>query len=326
MSEICERLDGMPLAIELAAARIAVLTPAEILDRMGDRFRLLSGGRGRERRRTLQATLDWSYDLLDTDEQDFFRSCGAFVGSFDLAAAVAVGGFDDYEAMDLLESLVSKSLVALDDTRGASDLTRYRLLETVRIYAGDHLARTETVVETRDRHLDYYRSLVETSDWVQSHDIDRAAGFEPDWPNISSALEWTTSNSDWKTAAPLAFGCQALWEHNLPSTEGRRWIELILDHLPEDELYNLASLSPGDPGHAARRLRSRSRGAGQPDRQRICAATNVRLGVVRLPARSPKSGSHPGFGRSEPPGHRRAESGSGVPLPDGVGREQLGAL
>ena len=98
VGEICGRLDGMPLAIELAAARIAVLSPAEILDRMADRFRLLSGGIGRHRRRTLQATLDWSYDLLDDEEQRFFRRLGLFVGSFDLAAAAAVGDLDEYDA------------------------------------------------------------------------------------------------------------------------------------------------------------------------------------------------------------------------------------
>jgi predicted ATPase len=153
--EICQQLDGMPLMIELAAARVSVLTPGEILDRIADRFRVLSGGQGRQKRRTLQATLDWSYDLLDPDEQQFFRRCGVFVGSFDLPAAVALSGFDDYDAMDLLESLVAKSLLSIDEGRD-NPSTRYRLLETIRIYAGDLLARSEDVLAAREAHLQWF--------------------------------------------------------------------------------------------------------------------------------------------------------------------------
>ena len=168
--EICTQLDGMPLSIELAAARVAVLTPQEILDRMADRFRLLSGGRGRQKRRTLQATLDWSYDLLDEDEQAFFRRCGVFVGSFDLPSAVAVSGFDDYEAMDLLESLVAKSLLSIDEGHD-NVTTRYRLLETIRIYAGDLLARSEDVVAAREAHLRCFQSRIVAATFGEAADL-----------------------------------------------------------------------------------------------------------------------------------------------------------
>jgi len=116
---------------------------------------VLSGGQGRQKRQTLQATLDWSYDLLDPDEQQFFRRCGVFVGSFDLPAAVALSGFDDYDAMDLLESLVAKSLLSIDEGRD-NPSTRYRLLETIRIYAGDLLARSEDVLAAREAHLQWF--------------------------------------------------------------------------------------------------------------------------------------------------------------------------
>lgn len=240
--EICRQLDGMPLTIELAAARVAVLTPAEILERMSDRFRLLSGGRGRQRRRTLQATLDWSYDLLDEEEQRFFRRGGVFVGSFDLPAAVAVSGADDYEAIDLLESLVAKSLLAVDDTPG-NPTTRYRMLETIRIYAGDLLARSEDVLAARDAHLRWYRSLADTTRFVEAGDLTRARRLRADWPNFASALEWAlvrgddpvTGEAGAEVAAHLAFGCQGLWESKIPAIEGRRWVEQIAAELPRGE-------------------------------------------------------------------------------------------
>ncbi len=240
--DICRHLDGMPLTIELAAARVAVLTPAEILERMSDRFRLLSGGRGRQRRRTLQATLDWSYDLLDEDEQRFFRRCGVFVGSFDLPAAVAVSGFDDYDAIDLLDSLVAKSLLAVDEGPD-NPTTRYRLLETIRIYAGDLLARSEDVLAAREAHLRWFRSLASTGRFLEATDLVRAGGLRADWPNIASALEWAlvrgddgeTGESGHEVAAHIAFGCQGLWETQVPAVEGRRWVEQIADGLPPGE-------------------------------------------------------------------------------------------
>jgi predicted ATPase len=253
--EICRQLDGMPLAIELAAARISVLTPDEVLDRMSDRFRLLSGGRGRQRRRTLQATLDWSYDLLDEDEQRFFRRCGVFVGSFDLPAAVAVSGFDDYDAIDLLESLVAKSLLAVDDSLD-NPTTRYRMLETIRIYAGDLLARSGDVLAAREAHLRWFQSRAVTSDFIEAADLNRAGALRADWPNLASALEWALARGDDpetgdtanEVAAHLAFGCQGLWEAQVPAIEGRRWVEQIADGLHAGECrdwlrYILAVLS-----------------------------------------------------------------------------------
>lgn len=240
--DICRHLDGMPLTIELAAARVAVLTPNEILERMSDRFRLLSGGRGRQKRRTLQATLDWSYDLLDDDEQRFFRRCGVFVGSFDLPAAVAVSGFDDYDAIDLLESLVAKSLLAVDEGPD-NPTTRYRLLETIRIYAGDLLARSEDVLAAREAHLRWFRSRAVTPSFTEASDLVRAGDLRADWPNLASALEWAlvrgddpdTGDTGSEVAAHLAFGCQALWESQVPAIEGRRWVEQIAEGLPAGE-------------------------------------------------------------------------------------------
>jgi predicted ATPase len=115
----------MPLAIELAAARITVLTPSELLSGLDDRFQLLAGGRRRQRQRTLEATLDWSYDLLDLDEQQVFRTLGVFVDGFDLDAVAAVAGVSRQTATSLVEALIAKSLV----TAPAPQAARFRLLD-----------------------------------------------------------------------------------------------------------------------------------------------------------------------------------------------------
>ena len=227
IGEICGRLDGMPLAIELAAARIAVLSPSEILNRMADRFRLLSGGIGRHRRRTLQATLDWSYDLLDPDEQRFFRRLGLFVGTFDLAAAAAVGEMDEYDAMDALGSLVAKSLLVAE-TDLAGQTRRYRLLETVRIYAGDQLARAEDAAPALDAYIAHYCRLTQAQTLAEASSLDRAIGLEWQWSNISSTLDHLTMNGRWIDAAKVAFGAYGLWDTQIPAVEGRRWLEPIL--------------------------------------------------------------------------------------------------
>lgn len=229
--DICGHLDGMPLAIELAAARVAILNPTEILSRMEDRFRLLSGGRGRNKRRTLQATLDWSYDLLDDDEKDFFRRCGTFVGTFDLQAAIAISGFDEYFAMDLLESLVNKSLVSVEETDGQS---RFRLLETVRIYASEQLDRSGAVAEARDAHLLHYHRRVSTSELYDACDLDRSYLLSAEWSNVASALEWAVSKDDWVAATEMAFGCQGMWETQITATEGHRWLEQIMPRIPAE--------------------------------------------------------------------------------------------
>ena len=129
---LCTRLDGLPLAIELAAARVTVMTAAELLAALDDRFEVLSGGRRRRRQRTLKATLDWSYDLLDSDEQRMFRFCGVFVDGFDIDSAAAIAEVPPITASRLIGALVAKSLVVRLDREVRS---RFGLLETVRAYA-----------------------------------------------------------------------------------------------------------------------------------------------------------------------------------------------
>ena len=136
--EICGRLDGIPLAIELAASRMQSMTVTELRDRLDDRFRLLVGSRrGLERHQTLRHAVAWSYDLLDDTEKTLLARCSVFAGGFDLAAACAVGGCgDDLATLDVLDALVRKSLLVADRSSGR---TRFSMLETIRQFAEEQL-------------------------------------------------------------------------------------------------------------------------------------------------------------------------------------------
>ena len=155
VAEICSRLDGIALAIELAAARMVAMSPQDLRDRLGDRFRLLSGARrGLERHQTLRHALSWSYDLLDDDERTLLTHCSVFAGGFDGAAAAhLVDALDDYAVLDGLESLVRKSLVTVDQASGHA---RYGMLETIRQFAEEQLATSGAIDAVRDRHATYY--------------------------------------------------------------------------------------------------------------------------------------------------------------------------
>ena len=161
VAEICQRLDGVPLAIELAAARVRALSLAEILDSLHDRFRLLTGGARTavRRQQTLRASVDWSHALLTEPERVLFRRLAVFLGGFDLDAAQAVAGGGEvqrYQVLDQLSLLVDKSLVVAEDSRGR---TRYRLLETVRQYALEKLGESGEADAVRARHRDYYTAM-----------------------------------------------------------------------------------------------------------------------------------------------------------------------
>jgi predicted ATPase/class 3 adenylate cyclase len=162
--EICRRLDGVPLAIELAAARVVSMTPGDIAGLLDERFRLLSGGRRNtvERHQTLRATVEWSFSLLDDTERAVFDRLGVFSGTFDAEAAVAVAsgdGIDAWDARDALASLVAKSMVVVDET--AHDVTRYDLLETMRQYALERLSVDGDVDAARRRHAEHYAAVAE---------------------------------------------------------------------------------------------------------------------------------------------------------------------
>ena len=165
VAEVVRRLDGIPLALELAAARIPVLSPAQLAQRLDQRFRVLAGGeRGAiERHATLRAAIDWSYDLLTHDEQRVLARLSVFAGGCSLEAAEAVcagAGIDEVEVLDLLSALVARSLVVAEDA--ASGERRYRLLETIRQYAEEQVDDAERA-ELRDRHAGFYVDFAETA-------------------------------------------------------------------------------------------------------------------------------------------------------------------
>lgn len=227
IAEVCEHLDGIPLALELAAARAGVLGLSHLLDGMHDRFRMLSSRQG-DGTRTLREAIDWSYGLLSEQEQDFFARCGVFVGSFDLRAASALmPKLDPLDVADLLHSLSRKSLIVAEGPLGG----RFRLLETIRAYAMLQLEELGIEDEVRRTHLDHYRDLMAVEDLAQAMDLDRAVRLAPEWSNIASALEYGTDTERWDDVASLACGCLGLWEDVVPTVEGRRWAKQILPHL-----------------------------------------------------------------------------------------------
>jgi len=192
VADICRRLDGIPLALELAAARVRALSVENIALRLSDRFRLLTTGdrTALPRQQTLRALIDWSHDLLTEPEQTMFRRLGVFVGGWTLEAAEAVcagGEISETDVLDLLARLVEKSLVTLDPDNG-----RYRLLETVRQYAQERLVGVNDEVAVRDKHLDYFVQLAEKArpallgpeqgEWLARLDLERE--------NILAAHAW----------------------------------------------------------------------------------------------------------------------------------------
>ncbi len=231
VAEICRRLDGIPLAIELAAARARALTLSEILDSLHDRFRLLTGGSRTavRRQQTLRASVDWSHALLTETERIVFRRLAAFLGGFDLDAAQTVAGADGlerYQVLDQLTLLVDKSLVVAENVRGR---TRYRLLETVRQYALEKLGESGEADIVRTRHRDHYTAMAALLDAPAGGDYEQhieQANLEID--NLRAAFGWSRENSDNEQALALASSLQPLWQARGRLREGLTWFDTTL--------------------------------------------------------------------------------------------------
>ncbi|HEV8627093.1 MAG TPA: tetratricopeptide repeat protein, partial [Acidimicrobiia bacterium] len=237
VAQICHRLDGIPLALELAAARIRVLGAHDLARRLDQRFRVLTGGdrTAVPRHQTLQATMDWSYDLLPADEQVTLRRLAVFPDSFDLDAAEAVvHGSEDMappagESLDLLSRLVDKSLVAVE-SQGVE--TRFHLLETVREYAAGKLAEAGETSAARRQHRDYFLTLGSTHEdraeptrrWTTGDLIRRA---DADHDSFRSALEWSLAQEENDAAVRLAAALWRYWWWARP-LEGCDWLERAL--------------------------------------------------------------------------------------------------
>ncbi len=208
VGEVCRRLDGIPLAIELAAARVAALRPAEIAGLLDERFRLLTGGRAEAaaRQQTLQATVEWSYALLGQAERRVFDGLGVFPGSFDAAAAAdiaAADGLQRWDILDSLTSLVGKSLVAEDD--GPGQTSRYRLLETMRAYARQHLAAAGEPGRLQHRHAEHYAAFAEQAgpELLGRAQLQWQQRIRAEHDNLQAAVTWALTSGG--QARPLAF-------------------------------------------------------------------------------------------------------------------------
>ena len=231
-AEICRRLDGLPLAIELAAARLRMLTPRQIADRLDDRFRLLTSGSRTvlPRQQTLRAVVDWSWDLLDEEERDVLRRLSVFAGGCDLVAAEAVCG---PAALDALGSLVDKSLVvAAPSGDGAM---RYRLLETVAEYARERLGASGRRAETERAHLTYYRELARTTDPLLRGPGQLAAveRLEREYENLRTALRTAVAARDEQEALCLVLSLAWYWQMRDLRIEGRNWSRAVMDLGPD---------------------------------------------------------------------------------------------
>lgn len=233
LAEICRRLDGIPLALELAAARIRAISLSEVLDTLHDRFRLLTGNARAivPRHQTLRASVGWSHALLTEPERLLFRRLSVFHGGFDINAVEAVAGIDLFgtEVLDHLISLVDKSLVVADHGRRR---TRYRLLETVRQYAMEKLGETGETHMLRERHRDHYTRSATVSPQAPglADDERRVEWVDAEIGNLRAVFEWSLEMGDIDSALQLASALQPLWRGRGRAAEGRAWFDAILEN------------------------------------------------------------------------------------------------
>src|SRR6266404_2029075 len=261
---ICRRLDGIPLAIELAATRTVALGVSGVAARLDDRFRLLTGGsRTMARQQTMRATLDWSYDLLSESERVVLRRLGVFVGAFTLDAVSAVATSADIPASDIADSianLVSKSLLSAD-VGGA--IVHYRLLETTRAYAREKLIESAELDRVARRHAEYYRDLFQRAEaeFETRPTAESLAAYRPHIDDVRLALDWAFSPSgDVGVGAALTAAAVPLWTHLSLLSECRARVE--------QAIASLGRQVPSDPrrdmrlylalGHALFRLLGRA--------------------------------------------------------------------
>ncbi len=279
---ICRQLDGIPLAIELAAARAKALSAEEIAARLDDRFSLLTLGSrtAMPRQRTLRGAVDWSYDLLSGREQELFRRLAVFCGGWSLQAAESVcGDAGASEVLDTLSQLVTKSLVSTENGGGH---VRYRMLETIRLYARDRLIQAGELDPLRDRHLHYYCDLVQEAEphLRGAEQVDWFPRLEMEFDNIRAALEWSLDTGQ--------AGATSRAEAGLVLVAGAQWLWFLRDHRNEGSVWfdRVLAMSPAG-SNAQKALRAKVLwGAGflaswQQDLKRAGAFSEESLALAR---------------------------------------------
>ncbi len=234
ISAVCARVDGIPLAIELAAARLRSMTPAELLDRLTDSFHLLSGKSATPRQRTIDATIAWSDDLLKPETAVLFRRLSVFAGGFDIDAAEAIGAggdLEDWEIVERIDDLVDKSLVVAE--MQADVVTRFRMLEPVRQYAAHRLAESSEVGDIRRAHADHFAALCATAmpHLHGSRQVEWMYRIADDYDNIRAALATLLTTADLDTYLDVCWNLHRYWFHDGLHLEGT---ELLLAGLESD--------------------------------------------------------------------------------------------
>jgi serine/threonine-protein kinase PknK len=266
VAQICSRLDGLPLAIELAAARLRAMSPQQLLDRLADRYAVLTrGSRGAPtRQQTLGWSVGWSYDLCTPAEQQLWGRLSVFAGSFELEAAedICGGNLAPGDVDDLLTALVDKSILIRTESQG---VVRFRLLETLRDFGREKIKKTEEYPELRRRHLNWYRRLAQAvaDEWFGARQIEWIKRLDHEMPNLREAVEFSLTDSP-EAAVAMAANLSPFWiSHGLVG-EGRRWLDEALARTPPEPTYErveaiyyaslLASLQ-GDVHEASPRAR-----------------------------------------------------------------------
>jgi len=238
IAQICHHLDGMPLAIELAAGKIRALSAQQIAQRLDDRFHLLTGGSrtALPRHQTLQATIEWSYNLLSASEQTLFRRLSVFVNGWTLEAAESVcsdqdttakGALKAEDVLELLTQLVNKSLVITEERNGEA---RYHMLETIREFANEKLAEADESNALCDQHLEFFIQFAETADPLlrRAEQIEWLQRLDAEHDNLRSALQWALGISSAEPALRLAGSLAVFWTMRCFWLEGARWLEFAL--------------------------------------------------------------------------------------------------
>jgi predicted ATPase len=282
VAELCARLEQLPLALELAAARVRVLSPAQLLERLGGRLDLLKAGRGVDaRHQTLRATIEWSHELLGADERRLFARLAVFAGGWTLDAAEDVCD----AGLDLIQSLVDKSLIRLRER------SRFFMLETIRAFALERLEESAEASELRRRHAAHFVALAETAAPAleDEHQNEWFERLEHELPNFRVALAWSIDNHP-ADALRIVNSLRELWIVRGHLIEGRRWLAAVLDRYDEQDhvrtrALNTASLLASIQGDwpESKRFAEESRGLskqlGDPSLARESLLT---LGRVRI--------------------------------------------
>lgn len=231
VAEICRKLDGLPLPIELAAARLRAMSPEQILRRLTDRYELLTGGTrsAPTRQQTLRLCIDWSYELCTTPEQLAWERLAIFAGSFELDAAEEICGFDlsPSGVVDVVTSLLDKSILIREES---GPVVRFRMLETLRGFGAEKAQESGRYRDLRVRHRDWYRRLAEDANtqWIGDRQLEWFQRIEREQPNLREAMEFCASE-DPVIGLTIASALFQFWNSRSLFSEGRYWLDRILD-------------------------------------------------------------------------------------------------